>query len=57
MKRLGTVDTLEEEPEKVSYAELNDYDYDDYADVSDKEITNVSEKVLKLGILKRGILL
>jgi hypothetical protein len=36
---------------------LNDYDYDDYAEVSDKENPNGSEKVLQLGILKKGILL
>lgn len=45
-KRLVTVDTLDEEPEKVPYAELNDYDYVDYAEVNDKEIANVSEIVL-----------
>jgi len=36
-KKLGTVDTPDEEPEKVLYAELSDYAYDDYAEVSDKK--------------------
>jgi hypothetical protein len=37
-KRLVTVDTPDEEPEKVPYAELSDYDYYDFSQVSDKKL-------------------
>ena len=51
-KRLVTVDTPDEEPEKVPYAELSDYDYDDYAEVSDKKIAVVPEESFAVGGLK-----
>jgi hypothetical protein len=50
-KRLVTVDTPDEEPKKVLYAELSDYDYDDYAEVSDKKIANVPEESFAVGDL------
>jgi len=53
-KRLVTVDTPDEEPEKVPYAELSDYDYDDYAEVSDKKIADVPEESFAVGGLKIG---
>jgi len=53
-KRLVTVDTPDEEPEKVPCAELSDYDYDNYAEVSDKKIANVSEESFAVGYLKIG---
>jgi hypothetical protein len=53
-KRLVTVDTPDEEPEKVLYAESSDYDYDDYAEVSDKKITNVPVESFAVWDLKMG---
>jgi hypothetical protein len=51
---LVTVDTPNEEPKNVLYAELSDYDYDDYAEVSDKKITNIPEKSFAVGDLEKG---
>jgi len=51
-KRLVTVDTPDEEPERFPCAELSDYDYDNYAEVSDKKIAMFQKKVLQSGILK-----
>ena len=53
-KRLVTVDTPNEEPKNLPYAELSDYDYDFYAEVSDKKIANVPVESFAVGDLEKG---
>jgi len=52
-KRLVTVDTPNEEPKKVPYAEFSEYDYDDYAEVSDKNITIIPIESFVVGDLEK----
>jgi len=51
-KRLVTVDTPDEDPEKVLYAELSDYACNDYAKVSDTKSANFPEESFAVGVLK-----
>lgn len=51
MKKLKTVDSSEEEPQEILYAELSDYDY---VQVIETETAIVSKESFAVGIVSRG---